>query len=451
MRLEGRKVIVVGLGLSGRAAARFCLDQGSHVLGVDQRAELTGLDELLTRPHFETRLGDDAVDATDDTLVVLSPGVDSKRADIAIARNQGAEVIGEVELALRHLPSERPFIGVTGTNGKSTTVSLIGQLIRQLDERVFVGGNFGRPLIEAVHSDDHFLVVELSSYQLETAPSLQPSVGIILNITPDHLARHGDIDSYAQIKARVLSQVPAQGLAIFDVDDPRCVEIARRVSARQAAFGESIPSGMIFGAQMREGQLELMVDGNAETYSLDGYSLLGTHNRRNLMAALLTCRFLGFPQARLQDAVSTLQSLPHRLEQVPTNDGRRWINDSKSTNIAATRVSLAAVEPPVVLLLGGQGKGESYRPFAQELGAGKRLRAVITFGEEAPSIEAAFQDTPVPVSRVGDLLGAVERAGTVAQRGDAIMLSPACASFDSFDNFAHRGQAFRSMVEEAWA
>ena len=445
MRLAGRNVVVLGLGISGVAAALFCARRGGRVMGVDRRLSLgSDIEHQLREEGVRLHLGDDTVVADADALVLVSPGVDPRRRDLDAARQAGAELSAEIELALQALAEgqdEPELVAVSGTNGKSTTVALIEQILSGLGQKVFAGANFGRPLVEAVSMDLDTIVAEFSSYQLEQAASLRPRVGVLMNVQEDHLARHGTMDVYAAIKALVLQRVHENGLAIYDHDDPRCVAAAANLQVKTASFGSQAPAGD--GAWCTADTMFVRLGECKYSLDLSDFGLLGEHNRRNLMAAVLTCAGLGITPDQSEALIVSLKALPHRLEAVPTNDGRRWINDSKSTNVAATIVSLAAVTPPVVLLMGGQGKGESYRPLAQRC---VDLRAVVTFGEEGPAIADTLEGAGCRVQRSDDLASAVDRARSLAAEGTAIVLSPACASWDAYGNFGERGAHFRALA-----
>ena len=442
MRLEGRRALVVGLGKSGVAAARLLATYGARVAVADDKgadALADSLRQLEGVPH-EKHLGglrEEAFRGRD--LVVVSPGVPLSTPAIAHARLDGAEVIGEVELAARFV--EEPIAGITGTNGKSTTTALTAHLLRAAGKKVFAGGNLGDALSNRVLSGGKLdaTVCELSSYQLEGIVSLRCAAAAALNVTPDHLDRYRSLDEYAAAKERIFENQQPGDSAVLNLADARVAAMRTPAGVRRRGFD---PRGRnADAAGFLRAKSVLAVDG-AE-YDLRAPTLRGAHNAENALAALLLARHLDAPPRALQQGLDSYPGLPHRLEPVRTLDGVEWVNDSKGTNVDSVEKSLSAFDGGVLLIMGGRGKGAPYRPL-RALFPG-RVRALLTIGEDAPRIAGELGDL-APVTACGDLRTAVAQARKLARAGDAVLLSPACASYDQFRNFEDRGDQFKALV-----
>ena len=442
MRLAGRCALVVGLGKSGVAAARLLATRGARVAVADDKAEdalADSLRQLEGVPH-ERHLGglrEEAFRGRD--LVVVSPGVPLSTPSIAEARSRGVEVIGEVELSARFV--EEPIVGITGTNGKSTTTALTAHLLRAAGKKVFAGGNLGDALSNRVLSGGKLdaTVCELSSYQLEGIVSLRCAAAAALNVTPDHLDRYRSLDEYAAAKERIFENQQPGDSAVLNLADARVAAMRTPAGVRRRGFD---PRGRnADAAGFLRAKSVLAVDG-AE-YDLRAPTLRGAHNAENALAALLLARHLGAPPRALQQGLDSYPGLPHRLEPVRTLDGVEWVNDSKGTNVDSVEKSLSAFDGGVLLIMGGRGKGAPYRPL-RALFPG-RVRALLTIGEDAPRIAEELGDL-APVTACGDLRTAVAQARKLARAGDAVLLSPACASYDQFRNFEDRGDQFKALV-----
>ena len=442
MRLAGRRALVVGLGKSGVAAARLLATYGARVAVADDKGEGElgdSLRQLDGVPH-EQHLGGLRQEAfRERDLVVVSPGVPLSAPPIAEARSRGVEVIGEVELAARFI--EEPIAGITGTNGKSTTTALTAHLLRAAGKKVFAGGNLGDALSNRVLSGGKLdaTVCELSSYQLEGIVSLRCAAAAALNVTPDHLDRYPSLEAYAAAKERIFANQKAGDAAVLNLADPRVAAMRTPEGVRRRGFD---PRGRnAEAAGFLRAKSVLAVDG-AE-YDLRAPTLRGAHNAENALAALLLARHLGAPPWALQQGLDTYPGLPHRLEPVRTLDGVEWVNDSKGTNVDSVEKSLSAFDGGVLLIMGGRGKGAPYRPL-RALFPG-RVRALLTIGEDALRIAEELGDL-APVTACGDLRTAVAQARKLARPGDAVLLSPACASYDQFRNFEDRGEQFKALV-----
>jgi UDP-N-acetylmuramoylalanine--D-glutamate ligase len=439
--LKGMDVLVVGLGRSGQSATRLLLKAGARVTATDRApaAALTGLDGLKNA-GVRLELGNDYLSAAHRDLVVVSPGVPLSHPELSAARLAGVRVVAEVELASWFLP--QPLVGITGTNGKSTTTALCGEMLRAAGLATFVGGNLGTPLSEAVGGHFEVLVVELSSFQLEGIETLRPRAAALLNLSPDHLDRYPTFEAYQQAKARLFQNQGSDDLAVYNADDPACVRLASQSRGRRLGFG-SVGTRELGAQPVAEG-FELEVnEGAPEGYSVRSRALRGSHNVANAMAAALCARSQGVSPAAIQAGIDRFPGLPHRMEWVRELAGVEYVNDSKATNVASAAIALRALPGWLCWIAGGRGKGAPYSPLRSLLEG--RLRCLLTIGEDAPAL--AEQLTGIgPIESCGDLPRAVRRAAERAQSGDIVLLSPACASYDQFHNFEERGDAFRSLV-----
>lgn len=451
MLLRGRRITVVGLGKSGLAAVELCLARGALVRVVDQKpeAELPAA-ELRARGVTVVAGGFPSLSEGADALVV-SPGVPLATPELQRAREAGVPVFGEIELAWREGRGERRCVAITGTNGKSTTTALTGELFRQTGERVFVGGNLGRPWSEAALDLEPYAahVIELSSFQLEGIDRARFQGAAILNLTPDHLDRYPSHAAYGAAKARIFENQAEGDFAVVNADDAGVLELAERARVPVYGFGATgqaarASPALAGRAVAEEGGFRLDLGGR-ERFLLRNAALRGEHNRMNAMAAALLARLSGVTAAEVQAGLDAFPGLPHRLELVRTLDGVEWINDSKATNVDSAVVALRALPGRLWLIAGGKGKGAPYAPMVEA--AKGRLAGVLTIGQDAPAIAAAFQGV-APVHPCGTLDVAVRRARELARKGEAVLLSPACASYDQFRNFEERGDVFKRCVTE---
>lgn len=451
-----------GLAKSGLAAIRLLVREGAEVTAIDKAtrdalgATATELESLGVR----LRIGgeDPGAALREAEVVVVSPGVPLSLPELAAARDAGVEVIGEVELAWRFIAGTGPVIGITGTNGKSTTTALTGKLIEAAGKRVFVGGNLGLPLSEAAMAEVPYeaFVVELSSFQLEGAQTLRCNGAAILNLTPDHIDRYASQKEYGEAKARIFRNQQGSDFAVVNGDDEAVVGLAKASSAVEVvAFSLSLDRERVQGEgrtiRLPSPFIPLPVRGEGavftigeERYFLRNRALRGAHNLQNAMAAAVLARRTGLcAPAAIQRGLDEYPGLPHRIESVATVRGVEYVNDSKATNIDSTLVGLAAFPGRVWLILGGKGKGAPYAPLVDA--SLNKVKGVLTIGSDAPTIEAAYTGR-VPVHPCGTLEVAVDKAQQLASEGDVVLLSPACASYDQFKNFEHRGDAFKALV-----
>jgi UDP-N-acetylmuramoylalanine--D-glutamate ligase len=435
-----RRALVIGLGRTGAAVAAVLARRGVRVRAADRRADAS--DAVAGLPGVEVRVGADGPELLDGVgLVVPSPGVPREAAVLAAAVRRGIPVWSEIELAARLLRC--PLVAVTGTNGKSTTTSLIGLALERAGRRTFTGGNLGTPLVTAVDDPPEVAVAEVSSFQLEWVERFRPAVGALLNLTPNHLDRHADFAEYRDAKARLFAAQTAADFAVVNRDDPEAWRIAAGLAARVVSFGAA---PVACGAFAGEGFVALCLPGgDEERYSLARTRLGGRHNVENLMAAATVARLAGAPPAAVQAAIDELEPLPHRLALVRERAGVRWYDDSKATNAGAAAKSLESFAGPVVLLAGGLGKRGGYDALVAS--AAGRVRRAFVFGAAREEIARALAAGGIAVEPTATRADAVRAAAAVARPGDTVLLAPACASFDQFSDYAARGRAFRVAVE----
>ena len=435
---DGRTVGVVGLGLSGRAAAALLRRRGFTVIGIDrsvQREPCPDCQEVVLEGSEELRLH--RLDG-----LVLSPGVAPGSDLPARAVEMGIPVTGEVELA--SLFAEAPVLAVTGSNGKTTTVEWLGHVLRMAGFNACVSGNMGYPFSSAVleRADADAFVLELSSYQLETIRTFRPRVASVLNITPDHLSRHGGMDGYRSAKARIFMNQRPDDALVLNADDPELVSLMGLTDGMEMYF--SLRRRVDSGAFVQQGNLCVSWDGaSSSLLPAAELSLPGEHNTANALAVVAMARAFGLSGEQMLNGLRSFPGVPHRLEEIRELDGIRWINDSKSTNIDSLRVALAAGSGPLILIAGGRPKEGDYGVLAGAVG--RRARTVLVIGEAAEMLRQAWSGAAT-VETCPDLERAVARASSLARPGDAVLLSPGCASFDQYSNFEERGDHFRELV-----
>jgi len=459
MIVQGKKVLVVGIARSGVAAARLLLSRGALVIANDAKreSEIGEAAEQLRKLGAMLSLGGHPESLfVNADLIVLSPGVPADLAPLEAARREGIEIISEPELAGRFLRGR--MIGVTGSNGKTTVTTLIGELMRAAGAEVIVGGNIGMALTGLVESstDSSWIVAELSSFQLEMIDSLRVNVAVVTNITPDHLDRHGSFENYVKAKHRIFLKQTEGDFAVLNGHDQ---EVANMISelgvASTKIFFSSAGHRTLTGDTPQiyvEGNrvwTTMLVDneGSAEVMGLDEIPLPGMHNVENVMTALaatfcaMGTRMEGLPA--LRDAIKRFKGVEHRIEFVAEIDGIKFYNDSKATNVDSTVKALEAFERNIILILGGKDKGSDYTVLAPLIG--ERVKQVILIGAASNKIEEQLQGAG-PMSRARSMEDAVAKAMETATAGDTVLLAPACASFDMFDNYEHRGRVFKEAV-----
>ncbi|MBI5523594.1 MAG: UDP-N-acetylmuramoyl-L-alanine--D-glutamate ligase [Desulfarculus sp.] len=443
MDLKGQKVLVVGLGKSGAAAARLCLLRGALVTATDTApapAGAAGLAEMGARLSLGGHSQEDFASAG---VIVLSPGVDHRLPEIQQAQARGALVMGELELGYRFL--QAPAVMITGTNGKTTVTTLVGLMLEAAGLKVFSGGNLGTPLCELVAGpqDLDWAVLEVSSFQTDTAHELRPRVAVILNITPDHLDRYGSFDDYARSKYRLLAKQAENDVAILCADDPQVASRLHLAPARVWPYGAAGPRRP--GGWLAGDGLMLNLDGPDDLgLGAAKSKLVGGFNRLNLLAASLASCACGAPPTAVQAVIDGFGGLGHRVQWVASIAGVDYYDDSKGTNVGAVQAALTALMRPTVLLLGGRDKEGRFADLKPQLAT---VTTALCFGEAGPSIHGQIKGL-VNSEVVGDLPAAVRRAKALAAPGQAVLLSPGCASFDAYTGYAQRGGHFQALVRE---
>jgi len=443
--LTGKRVLVVGLGKSGLAAVRTCAAHGARVVVSDVRDEAALGDtarearalgaELALGPH-------EAGLFTSVDRIVVSPGVPPMPA-LAAADEAGVPVASEIELASWFLEGAT-VVGITGTNGKSTVTTLVGEMCKTAGRPTFVGGNLGTPLVDvagtAAARAGGYVVVELSSFQLERVDTFRANVAVLLNVTDDHLDRYASFAEYAAAKGRIFHGQRRADAAIVPDGDDLCVSLARAGAAAMRSFGGARGEVKVEDGSITDAETRLSVPVSA-------LRIRGAHNAANACAAALAARVAGVHREHIERVLREFPGLAHRMEHVRDLDGVAWYDDSKATNVGAAVAALDGIEQSVekvVLIAGGVDKGGSYAPLAERMS--RRGRAVVLIGEAAPLIREALGATGVDLEDASSMESAVDRARALARPGDAVLLAPACASFDMFRSYAHRGDVFQSAV-----
>jgi UDP-N-acetylmuramoylalanine--D-glutamate ligase len=445
--LRGKQVTVVGLARSGLAACTVLAERGALVVGMDRspRETLRGdLAELEARGVRIETGGHRAESFLAADLIVISPGVPTDMPLLAQARSQGIPVWGEVELASR-LTAAR-FLGITGTNGKSTTTSLVGAMLESAGFPVVVAGNIGTALCEVVTTltPSHWVVAELSSFQLETIVSFRPQVAALLNLAPDHLDRYADLDAYYAAKARIFMNQTADDYAVLNADDPPTLAWARGIRPQPRLFSRMRTMGD--GAFVRDGRLIVRRDGRTDAVcGIGEIRIPGLHNLENGLAAAAMASAIGVPPAAIGEALRRFPGLPHRLELVAEMDGVRYVNDSKGTNVGAVVKSLEGYAGGVILIAGGKDKGGDFAPLRPLVTS--RVKTLLLIGQARQAIRDQLAGA-CSMEEAPTLEAAVARGAEIAVAGDTVLLSPACASFDMFRDFEHRGDVFRQAVRD---
>jgi UDP-N-acetylmuramoylalanine--D-glutamate ligase len=446
--LAGRRVTVLGLAKSGVAAARLLRAVGAEVVGADAKPvaalgrEVAALAELGVR--LITGPGDQAAAFAGAELVVVSPGVPRDAPPLGAVRARQVPIIGELELGWR--ATEADTIAITGTNGKTTTTALTGSILALQPRPVLVAGNIGTPL--AAHAltfpPDGLVVCEVSSFQLETTELFRPRVAVVLNLTPDHLDRHHTFEAYGDAKARIFANQTAADCAVLNADDEATRAMAARATAPVVWFSRR--RELVHGVFVRDGRIAAKLNGHVEEICpLTEIFLRGQHNVENVLAATACALWTGVSPAAIRTAIGRFRGVAHRIEWVRDVAGVKYYNDSKGTNVDSTLRALESFAEPIVLIAGGKGKGQDFAPLAAA--ARRHVAHAILIGEDAAKIGAALRDAAVPVTFSPSMPEAVERARALAKPGSIVLLSPACASFDMFDNFEHRGDVFKKIVE----
>jgi UDP-N-acetylmuramoylalanine--D-glutamate ligase len=440
MEIAGKRVMVLGLARTGIALARFLVARGASVTLSDCRpqSDLSADVQSLSSLPLSFRLGGEEpswLEGID--LVVPSPGVPQENSLLREASRRGVPVLSEIELAFRFLRA--PLVSITGTNGKSTTTALTGEILKAAGLKVFVGGNIGVPLIDFVSGDWDWGVAEISSFQLEWVEMFRPKIAVLLNISEDHLDRYPDFASYRAAKERLFAAQTAVDTAVLNRDDPLVWPLREKIRSRVISFGwEPVDSGLFATPE------EIVWRGAVEErFALSRVKIRGVHNVENIMAAVAAAKAVGVGAETIRRVIESFAGLEHRMEFVREKNGVAFYNDSKGTNVGATLKSLMSFSAPVILLAGGIDKKGDYGVLAEEVK--RKVKKLVLFGAARGVIQNALGSLTATVV-VDDLDAAVREAFGSAARGDVVLLSPACASFDMFKNYAERGRIFKDLV-----
>jgi len=443
MELKNKKIVVVGLARTGVAVARYLAEQGARVIVTDmkEREELAPWLAKLEGLPLEYQLGGhDKHSFLMADLIVVSPGVPMDIKQLLLARAQKRRVISEIELAAAAISA--PIVAITGTNGKTTTTTLTGEIFRACGFSTFVGGNIGNPLIDLVASGERVerVVVELSSFQLEGIERFRPRVAVLLNITEDHLDRYATFQEYIDAKVRIFGNQTGDDLAVLNMDDPIVAGLAGKIAARIVPMSQERELGQ--GIFCRDGVITFRWEGREELFPTAGFHLQGVHNRENIMAALSTCLLMGCDAAASRDAVAAFHGLPHRMELVRRVDGIPWYEDSKATNVGSVEKALASFDN-ITLIAGGKDKGGSYGPLADLVRT--RVRHMVLIGEAKERIARELGDL-TDTHLAGSLEEAVQLAHELTGPGGVVLFSPACSSFDMFRDYEERAERYKALV-----
>ena len=444
MELNGKRALVVGLGKSGVASALFMKAHGARVTVSDTKSgdELRNEIPVLLDHGITVETGGHG-DRTfrGQDLIVVSPGVPVDAPPLVQARSLGETVIGEIELAAQFLPG--PVIAITGSNGKTTTTTLAGEVMAAAGFPVLVGGNIGTPAISLAEraKSDTVIVLEVSSFQLETIQTFRPKVAVVLNVTPDHLDRHRTFEIYVDAKARIFENQQGSDFAVLNADDPTCVAMAKRTKAQ--VFWFSRQKEVDRGAWVGDGNIVFRDGaGQREVLQVSEIPLKGAHNLENVLAAVCAGALMGCAPEKIRQAVHDFKAVEHRLEFVATISGVDYYNDSKATNVDATIKALESFPANIHLILGGKDKGSDYTVLNDLIR--QRVKRIYTIGAAAAKIESQVKGAEVVHAET--LENAIRKAHAVAKSGDVVLLAPACASFDQFKSYEHRGKMFKEIV-----
>jgi UDP-N-acetylmuramoylalanine--D-glutamate ligase len=450
--LKGSKVLVLGLGDTGLSLTRWLVRQGAVVHVADSRGKPPYAGVLANElPQVGvTSGGFDEVDFRDAEMIAISPGVDPREPLVVDAARRGVPVMGDIELFAQNLRAigKPRVVAITGSNGKSTVATMAGEMCRTAGMRTVVAGNIGLPVLDALTAIEdgaevpQIFVLELSSFQLESTKSLEADSAAMLNLTEDHLDRYASLADYAAAKQRVFA---GSGVQVLNRDDPRSMTMAQPGRAT-ATFGLGRPANDAEWGLGRARDRQFLAQGRRLLLPLEELPLAGLHNAANALAALALVRALDLPEAPLLRALRKFKGLPHRVQQVIDIEGVTFYDDSKGTNVGATVAALNGMAQKVVLIAGGDGKSQDFSPLAPAVAA--HARAVVLIGRDSDAISLALDGCGVPLARAGNMQEAVEQAFHASQPGDAVLLSPACASYDMFRNYVHRAEVFVQAVHQ---
>ncbi len=440
--LKNKDVVVLGLGETGLSALRWLRKQGAILSVCDTRLVPPSIEDVKQEmPEVAILLGEfDSARLCAADLIVLSPGIALATLEIQKAITEGVLVVGDVELFAQYRPERAKVIAITGSNGKSTVTSLVGEMCKKAGLNTIVAGNIGLPVLDTLSMPAaDVYVIELSSFQLETTSSLEVDAATMLNLTEDHMDRYSDITAYAQAKARIFYHAKYQ---VLNRDDAWSMVMLRpEVDTR--TFGLGADEGQF--CLINKNDEVYLGDGNERLIKAKDVTLKGNHNLANALAAVALCRSIGLEYADLLSVLKSFKGLPHRMTWVSNIGGVDFLDDSKGTNVGAACAALSGLSSSVVLIAGGDGKGQDFAPLRKPVS--EHARAVVLIGKDGNRIEEVLLSTDVPLYRAQDMREAVAMSNRLAKAGDTVLLSPACASFDMYDNYVHRAEAFIAAIK----
>jgi len=443
MDLTDKKTTVIGMGRSGVASANFLAGRKARVTLIDHKKRKT-LEEVIPQlnPSVKIKFETDTLPG-DETLVILSPGVDIHSSFLEPARRRGIPIWSEVELACRF--TSIPIIAITGTNGKTTCATLIGKILQRAGKKVLVGGNIGIPFISLVGQQEiDFLVLEISSFQLEAIENFHPKISIVLNITPDHLDRHKTLETYITLKARIIENQTENDYCLLNMDDANTKNLGQNSSAQKYFFSAKTKGDR--GAFLMGNHLTLRKDETENKIcAIEDLNQVMQWQVENVLAASLACSLLDIPAESIAESLKQFDGMEHRMEWVRTFRGIDFVNDSKGTNVGAVQKSLESFSRPIVLIAGGKDKNSDFLPLKQMLR--QRVKYLILIGETRPKFRRILNGS-FPYEEANSMEEAVHQAVDNASSGDVVLLSPACASFDMFIDYADRGNQFKTIVQQ---
>ncbi len=446
MLTRGKKFSVLGAGRSGIAAARLLRKRRAKVFLSDHAPETKSQEAAsqLSEIGVEYEFGGNTHRVLDADTIVISPGVPLTSPMVTLARERGIKIISEIELAYEFC--EVPIIAITGTNGKTTTTTLIGEIFKCAGWSTYLGGNIGIPfsdLVDQAKGEKSVVILEVSSFQLDTIDSFRPKVSLLLNITPDHLDRYPSFEAYVQSKFRIVENQKGHDTFIFNQDDEIVRNFADTVNIKTLAF--SLTEELKQGASLKENEIQIRIGREREVLmNRSEIGIPGPHNLMNAMSAALAARAMGIDYDAIRTTLGAFKGVEHRIEFVREHKGVRYFNDSKATNVDSLFYALGSFDEPIVLIAGGKDKGNDYTHV--EALVERHVRAIVTVGKGAKAIESHFAGKKPVLSAGFSMEEAVKLASKAAEIGDVVLLSPACASFDMFDNYEHRGRVFKELV-----
>jgi len=435
-----KKILVIGLGDTGQSVLHFLMSKECVIHAIDTRPNLENLDEIKARfKGIKFSVGEAFNDEVinDIELIIISPGVSLKESYVQSALNQGIPVIGDIEIFAQVKSNNSKVIGITGSNGKTTVTSLVGELLKAAGISTIVGGNIGTPILNTLNQKTpEVYVLELSSYQLETTYSLVLESATVLNISEDHMDRYSSIEEYAKAKYRIFNHAKN---SILNRDDEY---LKSQINEDSVTFGNQLDVKN-YGIK-KNGNQYFIAKGNAEIISVDEIKLKGAHNIQNIMAALALCEPFKISNDVIKKVISQFKAPPHRVEYVDSISGIDFYNDSKGTNVGATIAAIQSMTKPILLIAGGDGKNQNFKPLINP--SKIKVKNIALIGKDAKIMQEIFTDESIPVSIEKNLELAIIKSFELAKSGDVILLSPACASTDMFKNYVHRGEVFKDCV-----